>query len=383
MLPLLWRYLLGNYLKTLTLCVAAFIAILLTMKMDEIAYFATLGPKLSDILYFTVQQIPYLIPIAMPIAALIASLLLVQTLSSSHELTALRASGFSLRDIISPILIVAAILSIGNFYVISELSSNAHLGAVKLKNQLRSINPLFLLHNKHVMQVKGFYFDTYGPSRLGEYAQDVIFLAPSKDSNRLNMLVAKELKSTSDHFMGQQVTLLTGRPSNEGEIKGENLVVENFRESSTTIKDFTQMLEQKIWSINNDHLRLPLLLLRIDEAKSELKSARAHGTPAAIKMAVYNLNRGYTEIIRRVSVSLAVFTFTLMGLAFGMNISRNRSSRGVVMVTFLAALYIVCFFGAKSFDYALISASLLYLMPHLVICISALWSLNKTAKGVE
>lgn len=381
MMPLLWRYLLGHYIKTFVLCVAAFIAILLTMRLDEIAYFATLGPEAMHILLYAMQQIPYILPIALPVAALIASILLVQQLSAAHELTAMRACGFALRDILAPILIAAAFLSAANFYIISELSTASHLNAGQLKNELRTINPLFLLHNKHVMQMKGFYFDTMGPSRVGEFAQDIVFFSPNKHTSRLNLLVAKHLQASPEVFSGNQVTILTSQQ--DPEFEKENLIVENIHEATTTINDFTQMMEKKIWSINNDHLRLPMLLVRIQEARSTLAQARLMGSKEEIKMAVRDLNRGYTEILRRVSVALAVFSFTLMGLAFGISITRNRSNKGIIIVTALGSVFLIAFFAAKSFDYALASASALYLAPHALIWITSFWTLHKTAHGIE
>src|SRR5262249_35116763 len=103
-MPILWRYLLGHYLKVLVLCVLAFVAILLATRLDEIAHFATLGPEGMVILSFPLHQIPYILPIAIPISCLISAMLLIQRLSHTHEMTAIRASGLSLRMILCPIL---------------------------------------------------------------------------------------------------------------------------------------------------------------------------------------------------------------------------------------------------------------------------------------
>src|SRR5688500_9040606 len=114
-IPLLWRYSLGHFLKIALACVCAFIAILLTMRLDEIAHFAALGAPFPYIILYTLYQIPYILPIAIPLSCLIASLIFIQRLSNTHELTALRASGFALRDLLAPILLTAAFLSLCNF----------------------------------------------------------------------------------------------------------------------------------------------------------------------------------------------------------------------------------------------------------------------------
>jgi len=381
-MPLLWRYLLSHYLKTFFLCVVAFLAILLTMRLEEIAYFATLGAEIGHIIWFALQQIPYIIPIAIPVSALISSMLLMQQLSQAKELTAMRACGFSMKDILAPILIASLFLSAANFYIISELSTTSHLGSGLLKNQLRSINPLLLLNNKHIMQIKGFFFDTRGPSKLGEYAQDIIFLSPNKRTGRLDMLTAKKLTATPEAFYGQQVSILTTLP-NIDRTDGENIILENMQETTTSIEDFSQILEKKAWSINNDYLQLPLLLVRLNEGQAQLAQASLSNDKEGVRKAADIVNCCLTEIMRRFSVAIAVFSFTLMGLAFGINISRNQSNIGIISVMILGALFLIAIFTAKNFEHALYISALLYIVPHLLIWASSFWRLNRTAKGIE
>lgn len=385
-MPFLWRYLLSQYLKVFFLCVVSFVAILLTMRLDEVAYFISLGPQPLHVLWYVIQQIPYILPIAIPIGALISSILLVQTLSRSHELTSLRACGFAIRDILAPILAVSLLLSALNFYIVSELASAAHLTTGSLKNQLRSVNPLLLMHNKQVMRIKGFYLDTLGSSHVGEYAEDVIFISPGKHDSRLNMLAAKRFEAHANNFIGRDVTLLTSQIEKQKEndpSPSEILIIENIQESNTPIQDFSQMLEKKIWSVNNDHLRLPLLLVRLDQLQSQYETVKQKGEASEIKRARHAVHEVHSEIIRRLSVAIAVFSFTLMGLSFGISISRNRSRRGIFIVVVLGAMYLIAFFSAKSFSYAYITASLLYLLPHVVICGASLMMLRKITKGIE
>lgn len=385
-MPLLWRYLLSHYLKVFVLCVTSFVALLLTLRLDEIAYFATLGPGTLKVLWYALQQVPYVLPIAIPVSALISAILLVQNLSSSKELTAMRSCGFSISDILAPVLTAALFLSSLNFYIISEVSTRSHHTAGQLKNQLRSVNPLLLLNNNLLMRMKGFYFDTYGTSRLGEFAQDIIFLTPNKHGDRLSLMVAKRLDVSTELLLGDHITLITSKENHKDREKGnqdEQLIVENMLSNRTSIQDFSQLLEKKIWTVNNDHLQFKQLLIRKDEARQNLQSLIADGKTEEIRQARHDYYRSLTEIMRRFSASLAVFSFTLLGLAFGISISRNKSSWSIFYIAFFAALYLVAFFTAKSFDQAIIAAAVLYFVPHLLIAAASLWTLRKIAHGVE
>jgi lipopolysaccharide export system permease protein len=382
-MPIIWRYLLSHFLKVLFFCVAAFITVLMTTRLDEIAHFATLGAEGFYVLLFTFYQIPYILPIAIPVSCLISSILLMQRLSRTHELTALRASGMSLLNILAPILIAAVFLSMANFYIVSELSTNSHLATNMLKNELRAINPLLLLNNKHLMKIKGIFFNTLGSSKVGERASDVVIAMPNKNNSRINVIFAKNISAYATEFKSTGLTLVTTlNTPNEGH--HDHLVIENIQEMTTSIQDFAQMLQKKVWSLNNDHLRSALLLLKIQEEKQALAKARLENTNGSlVNQLQHNINRCYSEILRRLSVALTVFSFTLMGTCFGVSISRNHGNKRIFFVISLGALCLITFFIAKGIDHLLIASSILYLFPHLFIAIVSLLTLRRSTKGIE
>ncbi len=382
-MPILWRFLLTQYLKVLILCATTFIAVLLTTRLDEIAHFAALGAEGRNLLLYVLYQIPYIIPIAIPISCLISAILLVQRLSATCELTALRSSGMAIKQFLSPILFMAAFISMINFYFVSEVATNSHLSSGMLKTQLRSINPLLMLHSKHLMKVKGFYFDTLGSSKMGENASEVILAMPNHSSERIHLMVATQLNASVDNFMGKGIALIT---SMQGEQEGgfDHLMVENIGKTVTSIEDFAGILQKQSWSINNDHLKMSLLLARIEEEKKGLQNAISEGKPISDQKQIKKtIDRCYTEIARRISLGFAAFTFTLMGASFGMNISRNRSNRGILAVIILTAVYLCTFFVAKGMDNHLIASTLMYIVPHFIIIAISLWVLYRISRGIE
>jgi lipopolysaccharide export system permease protein len=382
-MPTLWLYLIRYFLNIVIACVLAFIAILLTMRFDEIAHFAALGAPPTYLLFFTLYQIPYILPIALPLSCLIASLILIQRLSNTHELTALRASGFAIRDILAPILVTSAFLSIGNFWITSELATQSHLQTNLLKSELRSINPLLLLHNKHLMRLKGFYFEALGPSHVGETAADVVLAIPNRHHHRLNLMVAQLLKSAPSIFIGRKVTLISGAASDQ-EDDFDHLLIENMGKSITQVQDFSNQLQKKVWTINNDYLQMSLLLARMEEQRRLLKEALLEGgNKAHLKDLKAELNRSFSEIMKRFSIAVAVFSFTLMGTAFGINISRRRHYGVLYLAIALTTLYLVAFFIAKGVDQHPRLAATLYLAPHFLILLSSMIVLRRVSRGIE
>lgn len=380
-MPIIWRYLLAHYLKVLFFCTFAFIALLLTLRLEEIAHFATLGPQGIYILYFTFYQIPYILPIALPISALISSMILVKYLCKNHEMTALRAAGFSIGTILTPLLVAAAFLALANFYVVSELATNSHLSSSLIKNELRSINPLLLLSNKHLMKLRGIYFDTLGPSRLGESATNSIIAMPNQHTRRISLLLAKNLQATPANFSGQSLTLFSTLADNEDY---DQIMIENMERNTTAIKDFAQMIQRKVWTLNNDHLQMSLLLCRLQEDSEFMERAQLNDLPTnEIKPVQRSINRIYSEMTRRLSVAAAVFTFTMLGACSGLSIGRRTSIKRVLLVVALGALYVSAYFSAKGIDHHLVTSVLFYTLPHLLMILAALWMLRKASKGIE
>lgn len=380
---ILWRFLIGHFLKVTAFCVVAFIAVLLTMRLDEIAHFASLGAQASDIVLFAFYQIPYIFPIALPISCLISSMILVQRLSKTHELTALRGCGMGLKTILFPLLLTASLLAMVNFYIASEVATQSHLTMNTLKSQLRAVNPLLLLHNKHLMRLKGVYFKSMGPSRLGEFASDVVLAVPNTHNDRIYVILAKQFIANPTAFIGKEVTLLSVLNSGQDE-QFDPLLIENIEQSSTDVMDFGELLQKKGSKVNGDYLQMAMLSVRLREQRDALAQARQNGAASeAVKEFRYQYHSSLSEVVRRMSVALAVLSFTLMGCAFGMSIGRHHSNRGLFIVIALATLFVVAFFAAKGMDRYGVTASLLYLIPHALIIGASVVFLNRISKGIE
>ncbi|MBA2728265.1 MAG: LptF/LptG family permease [Parachlamydiaceae bacterium] len=243
---------------------------------------------------------------------------------------------------------------------------------------------------------------------------------PNKKNGRINLLLADHVKASTEEFTGKRVTFISSmedkkkhhqndidsnktqndvehiqKPLDFKTSKDENvieqmnqdsLLVENIAATETSLEDFSQMIQKKTWNINDDHLTLSLLLVRLSDQKSLISKTVENDQFVAvstIKTIQRRINRIYSEIARRLSAGLALFSFTLIGTCSGLCIGRNSSMRGITIVILLSALYLTAFFSARSIDHLLVSSVLLYSVPHLLIIMTAYWMLRRTSRGVE
>src|SRR3990167_2854629 len=121
-MSIFWRYALQSSSRVFLLSVTTFIAVLIITRFKEIARFTALSGDFAMTGLFILYHIPTILPIAIPISALLGSFLLFQRMSRSRELTALRASGFSFKKIIAPLLAVSLLLSAVDFWMCAQIA---------------------------------------------------------------------------------------------------------------------------------------------------------------------------------------------------------------------------------------------------------------------
>jgi lipopolysaccharide export system permease protein len=364
-MPILWRYLLRNFFQVFLLCVSSFISVLIVIRFQEIARFATSGaPKLKVVL-FALLQIPYILPIAIPVSCLIAAILLFQRLSHTHELTAFRACGLRLKSITTPILFAGFFLTLVNFTVSSELSPRSRSLSKMLIYEMAMSNPLFILQKESLIKLKSAYYDI-GALKANNYAEDVLIVVKNTSAERLTLMSASGLALKGDLLKGDHVTFISSiDPKQESGF--DHLVIENQGEMNTKAADLSQFLQTMDWSTSFEYLPLRMILAH----EIAVKNRFAIGKSARL------------EIARRISISLATFTFTLIGLSFGMQISRNRSKKGILWAIGLSAFFLVCFITAKSMRHAPLLSTWIYLLPHPLIALIVLRGLKAIRRGVE
>lgn len=381
-MPTVWRFLLAQYVKVLVLCVVSFIAILLTTRMDEIAQFAALGASSPYVFRFILYQVPYILPIALPISALISTVILMQRLSGTYELTALRACGYSLAHVATPLLLMAVFLSIGNLYIISELSTHSHLMKRVLKREIKALNPLILLQNEKLTRLKGIYAHSEGGLKTGEDANNLLVASYNPRSKNLDLVLAKHLMSSSEALVGDQITLVS--TLKEGDSGYDRMLIENAAYVTLPTLDLSQLMGRAAWSPKDDYLKMSLLLMRGSQYRKDIRTAKKAGLSSNdLRKLKKQLSAVDSEIVRRASLALSIFTFTLMGIAFGMHLTPRQVQKGLFWIIGLATMFLICYFTAKGLHSNAPAAITLYLAPHVLIIALCCRALQHVSQGRE
>lgn len=381
-MPIIWRYLFWQYLKVISLSVATFIAILFVSRLKQLADFAAMGAGTTDIFIFALYLIPYVLPYAIPISCLIASIILYQRLSNTHELTAMRASGLGLRKIIAPIMVAGVALSLVNFYVSSELATHCHMLSRRMEVHVKTVNPLLLLQNSRLLKLGELFVDMRTVNS-GQSAEDLTLVARNANSGRLTLIAARQLIFENERLTGRGVSLVASLPSHQTE-GFDHLLIDCQAETETPSDSFSHLAKQMSGYLKNSHLRLALLLIGMKEDRGKLQEGIANGAPKqSLDVHRHNISKSYSEIVRRISLGASAFTFTLLGCAYGIHISRRQTKRGLISVLALATFYIASFSIGNGLDHHLALSATLLLGPLLLILVLCIWTLKRVTRGVE
>ncbi|MCF7852710.1 MAG: LptF/LptG family permease [Simkaniaceae bacterium] len=365
-MPILWRYLLKNYFRVFLLSIFVFLSILVLMRMQEIARFATLGTAPSVIALFILLQFPIILPLAIPISALISSTILMMRLCQSHELTSLRVQGLSVKDILYPIKMTAFFLTLFNFVIVSELTPTTRLKSKNLMYQATAQNPLLLMQTNKITKVKNAYTDLH-VIKSGKSAENLIFSFLNPSSKKMNLIMADQLNVEDQGILiGEQVHLISHLKTKQ-ENGFDHLVIENYDRIENSSLAIASLLHQ------TDIKRLSLQRLRIK--------------PLLIKMFVEKergqLFRCILEISRRTFLSWITYAFTMLGAIFSIQIGRTKRKTGVLWILLLSSLtfafYLIAKSTAKNHAWALI----FYLIPLCSILIANRLYRFKIERGLE
>lgn len=359
-MTLYWRFLSKAYLKVFLLCTFGFISILLITRLKDIARFAAVTYNVKNVILYTIFQIPHILPIAIPISCLISSFILFQKFSRTAELTALRASGLSIKKIICPVIIISIFISFLNFFITSELTPHSTIHSKRLAHMEITLNPIMLLERQQFLKIKNAYIDLK-TSEDKNSAYDVIFVTPNKATDRLNMVVAKEIELKKDNLIGKEISIISFFDS----LQFDTLMLENQQKMITQASNLSKYMKSTTFSLNPIHLPTKMLLVRDKVYKNDKEMSPI------------------SEVIRRTALSFSAFSFTFIGICFGMEIGRNRSKLKIFLAVISALLIFLSFTLGKSLKYHPIIADIVFTLPQPIILLLSTRSLFKISRGIE
>ena len=331
------HYVTTSFLTTFLATVAVFTFVLSIGGLFKLTDLVTRGVALRPLLAFFINGVPSALSFAIPISAITASLLLFGRLSADSEITAMRACGISLWQVLRWFLPLAFLLLLVCTYINAELVPRGHYSRWLAIARLGAGSPLELIEEgRTIREFDGLLL--YVERRKGEVLEH-IRIFDEREPGR-----TREIKAERG---------VVAMPTNSNDIvlSLEQVTVDPFSferpgaaysgKWSVRIPDARRAATYRR---RDKDLSLVELLMGIRALKQEASDAVNTPVPAPAKRLarMENPRVRRTEMLvllnRRLVLSASSFVFLFFGIPMGIRSHRKESSISIglcLLVVFL------------------------------------------------
>ena len=273
---------------------------------------------------YVLLLIPFTLTLTIPIGLLAAVLIVFGRMSSDRELLALKASGIGLAPIVAPVIIIGALCSLLNFWLVASVVPKCREETNGMKHEIVTSNPQALFTPEMVLdKIPGvrFYFD----KKVGNELQHVSIWRLDGRNQVYQSLRADSATVTLD--MEHQVLLI-------------NLINER-GEQYPDPHDVTKV--QPGMSSEQGSLPIPLnsfyekvqrklAWMTLPEIEQVIEAMQ--GAPTGELATPY-----LTEFQARISFAVGCLTFVIVGLPLAIQTQRKETSVGVLLTLGIVMIY--------------------------------------------
>jgi len=335
------RYILHDYLVIFFITLLVFTFVMCVGAVIKAIDLIARGVSPLLILRAFTYNIPYILTFSIPMSAMTTVLLLFGRLSLDGEITAMRASGLSMWQIISPIIMTSIVLSGICIYLNAKVAPDAHFARRLALGNLGIEDPIGLLEEgRFIRDFPGLY----------------IYVG-KKSGNEVRNVIVHEI--TSDNQVGRSVRANTGTMTMAADhliqIDLYDVRIDQLDPHREVDKDHPPTVRTILAQHYPVQLDLSAMMRRgvIDKKRSDMTFMELIYAIRNIRELFPQLNEEdlrrqrstyLVEANERLALSLSCFAFTLVGIPLGMKSRRRESSIGIaisLLIVFVFYFFII------------------------------------------
>lgn len=316
------RYLTHDYLVAFGMTLAVFTFV---MCLGAVIKAIDLGARgISGLLLLKIfsYNIPYMLTFSIPMSVLTASLLLFGRLSFDGELTAMKACGLSMWQIVSPVVMISIVLSVFCMAIMATIAPRCRHAVRTALVELGVEEPANLLEaGRFVRDFPGLMI--YVGDRSGSRMTDIVVYEMGKSGPSRNVRAKYGTLRTDKVAKAMYIDLYEVRIDQRDKTGAGDVQKSHYINASHyPVKlDFSEMQKRTVRHKVSDMTFADLLRAIRD----------VRGTFPELDLDDLSRQRMnmVVEANKRVALSLSCFAFTLLGIPLGMRSRRRESSVGV------------------------------------------------------
>ncbi len=323
------------------------------------------GLEISVFFKFILYGMPKALGLGIPMSMLTATILVFSRLSADNEITALRAAGISIWQIVSPCLIFSIFVSGFCLWLQLNVVPHANYKVREIKKSRDVINPKLLLEPGRPIEVFSGYVIQIDNITKIDQTQDELFGVRISELNKVG-IVTKDIisnRATLVHDPENKQFIMTMIDANSSSRHGNE--VKRVKGTTTLPLKYGEQQAQK--SVYRKVKNMPL-----NDVFAKILLAEKNG---------FDTTRFYVEIHKRMALALSPFAFLLLGIPFGIRTSRNETSLGLVISVALALLfYVFILIADNAKNKPNLFPELLIWIPNVAYQIVGLWAMHKISR---
>lgn len=355
------RYLLSEIAAPLWLGCVAYTSILLAQRFFSLAeLIIRRGVPAATVGELLLYSLPNIVVLTLPMAFLLGVLLGVGRLGADGELTALRASGVSLWQLLRPVLLLGSVLALLNVFLM--------LHALPLGNQAYSRLLVELVERSAGRQIEPrAFFNEFQGKVLWVFERDPagawsgVFLSDSVASDVTRTLVARSGRLHVEPASGRTLLELEDAVEHVYDLsRPEAYQISSHRRSLTVVRDRIAARERHRWETRKG--------VRAMTLEENLAAAQDTSLPEELRI----LAR--IEAHKKFSIPAAVVVFALLALPLGFSNRRGSKGSGFALsIGVVTAYHLLLTQGEEAARVGRLSPALAMWLPNLLGLVLGLW----------
>ncbi len=333
-LRILTRYLASSFLVTFSVSLAVVTFVMCIGIVFKITDLIARGVSWQPVLKVLIYGFPEALTYSIPISILTACLLVFGRLSSDGEITAMRASGINLWQVIKSPALIALGLTVLTAYINNEVVPRGHMARRQEMARLGMQTPLELLEEgRFITDFPGITL--YVGYRKDNFLRNVHILDTRKEGLRREIRAAEGRVREQDGGLAmdlQDVRIDPFSDDNPGAAFAQSWSV------AFPMRDASGRYNPK-----KDDLTLMPLIGRIDDI-----GAHFPGLDASELQRQRSMFR--VELHKRMVLSVVCVAFVILGVPLGLKANRKESSVGIGISLLLVINFYIFVLIAESLD---------------------------------
>ncbi|MPM68442.1 hypothetical protein SDC9_115375 [bioreactor metagenome] len=322
------RYVTRDFLVVFCMAIGILTFGMMGARMVAVLEMLSRGVPVENFLKFVLYTLPIVLTYTIPWSILVATMVVFGRLSADSEITAMRACGISILQIIAPLLLIVMLMTVVCLYLQVDAGPPMQWKGRTLMRNTALTNPMALFVPGQQIAYEGTMI--YIDDKVGNELRGLqMYSFDDKLNLRQDIFAERAVLSVDEEAMKLNAKLY-------------KCIVGNYDGDSkqTIFNDELEFSFDYGAKLSQDHVGIRPKFLPADQLLAKMKIERKRG---ATKEELCELE---VELNQRIAMALSPIAFLLLGLPLAIRTSRRETSVGLFLSVILGGVFflslIVC-----------------------------------------